>query len=131
MKRQSHKDLRNRGNHEAEDGEEAQVDAGHVPGVLGTFPQPFPNPLGSIWAQRGKVGFRGCSNVQCESSIFPYILLETQDLKESMYKLYFHFSAFAVLRAPFHSRSFKSTHATKDKVKVKPMSPDESEEKQD
>lgn len=88
MKRQSHKDLRNRGNHEAEDGEEAQVDTGHVPCILGTFPQPFPNPLGSIWAQRSKVAFSGCSKtIQCESSIFPYILLETQDLKESMYKM--------------------------------------------
>lgn len=59
--RDSDTHLRDGGNHEAEDGEEAQVDAGHVPGILGTFPQPFPNPLGSIRAEGSKVGVSSCS----------------------------------------------------------------------
>lgn len=55
----SSKHSRNRGHHEAEDGQEAQVDAGHVPGILCTLSKPLPNPLGSIRTQRREVPLSG------------------------------------------------------------------------
>lgn len=65
-----HKNLRKWRHQEAEDGQEAQVDAGHISGILGTFPKALPNPFGPIRTQRSEVFWSSPSKGgACEDSV--------------------------------------------------------------
>lgn len=68
--RHQHKNLRKWRHQEAEDGQEAQVDAGHISGILGTFPKALPNPFGPIRTQRSEVFWSSPSKGgACEDSV--------------------------------------------------------------
>lgn len=70
--------LREWRHHEAEDGQEAQVDAGHVPPVLRAFPEPFPNPRGPVRAKGRQVSLSAPAKGRTrEDSVCHHRLLES------------------------------------------------------
>lgn len=65
---------RERGHHEAEDRDEAQVDAGHVPPVLGALFKHIHNPRDSIWTSGVVPGRYFKGGVGEYDSVGPHIL---------------------------------------------------------
>lgn len=71
--------LRKRRHHEEDDGQEAEVNAGHVPRVLRALPESFPNPNGPVGTKGSEVSLSGPPEGNPrEDSVCPHRLLEQE-----------------------------------------------------